>query len=55
MFNFETILTAAIILGAGIWLVRWLRSNAKGEGGCGCGCGKCAKNPAGDGCGCGEH
>lgn len=38
----ETIIVAAIILGAGFWFVRWLRNNAKGKGGCGCGCNSCS-------------
>ncbi len=41
----ETIIVAVIILGAGFWFVRWLRSTAKGEGGCGCGCSKCESSP----------
>lgn len=40
----ESIIVGAIILGAAFWFVRWLRSSAKGEGGCGCG--KCAKGCA---------
>lgn len=37
----ETIVTILVILGAGVWLVRWIRGAAKGEAGCACGtCGK---------------
>lgn len=37
----ETIIVAAIVLGAVIWFVRWFRGTAGGERGCSCGgCGK---------------
>lgn len=37
----ETIITAAIVLGAAFWLYRWFRGTASGEKGCSCGgCGK---------------
>lgn len=37
----ETIITAAIILAAAIWFIRWFRGAASGEKGCSCGsCGK---------------
>lgn len=43
----ETIVTIAIILGAGVWLFLWARRAAKGDGGCSCGA--CAKScPAKD-------
>jgi hypothetical protein len=41
----ETILVGVIVLGAGVWFVRWFRGTAEGSGGCSCGdCGKeCAR------------
>lgn len=37
----ETIITVAIVLGAVVWFLRWLRGASRGDG---CSCGKCAKN-----------
>lgn len=37
----ETIIVAAIVVGALLWFARWLRGTAKGDRGCSCGgCGK---------------
>lgn len=48
----ETIVTAAIVLAAVVWFVRWFKGTASGEKGCSCGgCEKkdCASRTDGEG------